>query len=204
MMHVKVLCGATDSLTEAINGLRRSCWGLFFTNLEFLDDGHDGHAIHFLVLSEETVIAAARLCIHTHLPNVSELHLCRTLDIAKYPGPYGCLNRLVVDARFRGRGLAAMLDRMRVETAETLECRTIIASWNPHSGDRRRQALQAQGFMTTSNNKPMPDGGFGMSFPYAKRIGARRVHAADVGGSWWRRACGHHNEPGARHETALA
>jgi hypothetical protein len=51
-----------------------------------------------------------------------------------------------------------------------LGCRTVLASWNHHSGNGRRQALQAQEFTSVSNDRPLPDGGFGMSFPYAKRI----------------------------------
>jgi GNAT superfamily N-acetyltransferase len=169
MMHARVLCGTTNDLIAAIKELRCRCWRLFFTNVEFLDDGHDEHAMHFLVLVKRRVIAAARLCVHTSLQNITECHLYPTLDTSKFPGPYGCFNRLVVDAQFRGRGIAAILDRIRTDTTERLGCRTVLASWNHHSGDRRRQSLRAQGFTNVSNDRPIPDGAFGMSFPYAKR-----------------------------------
>lgn len=158
MMHGKILYGTTNGLIGSMKELRRRCWGLFFKNLEFLDDGHDGHATHFMVLADGTVIAAARLCTHSHLPNVTEFHLYPNLDNYKLPGPYGCINRLVVDPQFRGRGISGMLDRIRIETARRFGCRTILASWNHHSGDRRRQALQAQGFTNVSNDQPIPDG----------------------------------------------
>jgi hypothetical protein len=76
----------------------------------------------------------------------------------------------VVDPHFRGRGIAAILDRIRSDAAERLECRTVLVVWSPHSGERRRQSLLRQGFRSVSNEQPLPDGGFGMSFPYAKRI----------------------------------
>jgi GNAT superfamily N-acetyltransferase len=164
--------GTTDELAVALKDLRNRCWKQFFGNLEFLNDGHDGHALHFLVLTEGSVVASARLCTHNHLHSIAEFHLYPMLDTSKFPGPYAGINRLVVDAQFRGQGIAAILDRIRTETAVRLGCRTMLASWNQHSGDRRRQALQAQGFISVSDDQPLPDGGFGTSFPYAKRIEA--------------------------------
>jgi GNAT superfamily N-acetyltransferase len=170
MVHVTVVCGA-DVRIGAARQLQHRCWGSFFDTLEFLEDGHDGHALHFLVLHEETIIASARLCVHKQLRGVTEFHLYPMLDQSRFPGSYGCLNRLVVDAQYRGRGLATILDQRRIDTAKRLGCRTILGSWNQHSGEKRRQALLGQGFTNVSNGVALPDGGFGMSFPYAMRLG---------------------------------
>ena len=171
MINIKLICGTHDrDLIGAVTELRRRCWTLFYTNLEFLNDGHDSHAMHFIVLAERKVIAAARLCVHDHLQNTTEYHLYPMLDAFKFPGPYGCFTRLVVDAQFRGRGLAAILDQLRTDTAKRLGCSTILGSWNYHSGEKRRGALVKQGFINVSDGQPLPDGGFGMSFPYAKRM----------------------------------
>jgi GNAT superfamily N-acetyltransferase len=171
MIHFKVVCG-TDKrdLVEASKQLQRRYWGLFFNSLEFFDDGHDSHAMHFLALAETRVIAGARLCAHHLLQETSDFHLYRMLDTSKFPGPYGCFNRLAVDVQFRGRGVAATLDCMRTDTAERWGCSTILGVWNAHSGEKRRQSLENQSFVNVSNGQALPDGGFGESFPYAKRI----------------------------------
>jgi hypothetical protein len=75
MVYGKVVCGKTNEFFGAISELRRSCWRLFYANVDFLNDEHDKHAMHFLVLADDTVIACARLCIHTHLRDSAEAHL---------------------------------------------------------------------------------------------------------------------------------
>jgi hypothetical protein len=123
-----VVCGTTDELAKAAGKLRTACWSSFFANPGFPDDGHNVHAMHFLVLNTVVVIACARLCAHAYLRDAPDAHLYPSLDNSEFAGPFGCFNGLVVDERFRGRGFSAILDRIRTDAAMLLGCRTLLVA----------------------------------------------------------------------------
>ncbi|MBI5919667.1 MAG: GNAT family N-acetyltransferase [Nitrosomonadales bacterium] len=134
-----------------------------------LDDGHDEHSFHFILLDRNTVIAAARLCKHELLTELPDSHLYLQW---KNPllGSYGCCSRLVVHPDCRQLGIAAMLDKARADAAVILGCNALAVIWNEHSGVRRRDAIEAQGFVSASDGKAIADGEWGCSYPFARRI----------------------------------
>lgn len=134
-----------------------------------LDDGHDGHAFHFVLFDRDAVIAAARLCRHELLGEMPDSHLYFEWG-NPLPGPYGCCSRLVVHPNYRQHGIAAMLDKARADAASRLGCNALAVIWNEHSGIKRRNAIEAQGFVSASDGKAMADGEWGCSYPFARRI----------------------------------
>ena len=154
---------------EMIAALRRHCWKNVLPDLGLLADGHDEHALHFLVFDERSLIAAARLCVHEFLAQVPDPYLF-VGEYFPFAPRFGCMNRLVVHPDYRGIGISAMLDRARIETAKSLGCRSMLVVSSLHSGVRRRQALDAQGFTCVTRGEGVDDGMWGISYPFARRI----------------------------------
>jgi GNAT superfamily N-acetyltransferase len=147
------------------------CWRESLTKLDLLNDGHDGHALHFVLFDQDIVVAAARLCIHNLLADVPDSHLfvgCNRL----YAAPLACINRLVVSPNYRRLGIATIFDQVRTEVAKKLGCKTMLVSWNEHSGIQRRNAILAQGFASITDDEAVADGEWGASYPYTKSIGS--------------------------------
>ncbi|WP_166146213.1 GNAT family N-acetyltransferase [Methylosinus sp. RM1] len=111
---------------NAVDELRRLCWRDRLADLSTLDDGHDGHAMHFLVRDGGGLVAAARLCIHRALADTPDRHLFPPALMAEHRGPYGSLNRLVVAPSHRNRHISLLLDDARIEMATRLGCRTML------------------------------------------------------------------------------
>lgn len=167
-----VLHGVSSPTFTKIAELRRlswdeALWDGALTDLNLLNDDHDDHAYHFALFSQNTVIAAARLCMHELLSDVPDPHLFQKAA-SSLAAPFGCLNRLVVHPEYRKLGIAAIMDKVRTDAAKILGCNTILVVWNGHSGDRRRQAIQAQGFSSVAVGEAVDDGVWGNSYPYAK------------------------------------
>jgi GNAT superfamily N-acetyltransferase len=154
----------------ALTDLRYSVWRDNLDDPSSLDDGHDPHALHWLAFHDARLIAAARMCYHERLSSVPDSHLYQHLAAEHLPATIGCMNRLVVDKTMRRLGLSRLLDRLRCEEAVRQGCRSMVVAWNPASGAGRRQAIQAQGFESLSNNEPVLDGKYGVSFPYGRRM----------------------------------
>ena len=100
-----VLRGLSAPFFDKVTDLRHRCWKDELPDLHLLDDGHDDHSLHFLMLKEEVVIAAARLCIHELLYDVPDPHLY-VRGNSLFPAPFGCMNRLVVHPAYRRIGLS--------------------------------------------------------------------------------------------------
>ena len=164
-----VLHEASNQLFELVTDLRHLCWGDSLSSLDLLDDGHDSHALHFVLLDQDIVIAAARLCVHELLADVPDPHLFVTTN-RPLPAPLGCINRLVVHPKYRKLGIASILDQVRTEATKQLGCKTMLVAWNEHSGIQRRNAIQAQEFESITDGKAVADGEWGYSYPYAKSI----------------------------------
>jgi len=74
-------------------------------------DGHDPHRRHWVALDGTRIIAGASLGIHPTLAELDEPEAYWMLDLAG-AGPIAAPARVVVDAAYRGSGLAqALLDR---------------------------------------------------------------------------------------------
>jgi predicted GNAT family N-acyltransferase len=156
--------GCSHVAMEGIRRLRQLVWATVHEAGYSLDDEFDERAIHWTVYSDEKLIAAARLTVHTDLKDVPERRLFQQLSEQPIAAPIGCLSRLVVHPSMRGRGLAAKLDKVRVEAAISAKCQTMIINWTPMSGESRRKQILAMGFASPDGNTPHPDEGFGVSF----------------------------------------
>lgn len=169
MIAGEVVYGTESPVFSGILELRRSCWQYALPAFELLDDGHDNHAFHFIMKTQGRVIAAARLCKHGQLVELPDPHLFRPWT-NPLNGPYGCCSRLVVDPEYRNIGIASLLDQVRADAATKLGCSALVIIWNEHSGIPRRNAIEAQGFLSASNGMAVADGEWGRSYPYARSI----------------------------------
>jgi GNAT superfamily N-acetyltransferase len=176
--------GITGAPYGELVSLRAECWKGHIHDLRLLEDGHDQHALHWWVEAEGQVIGSARLCIHPDLRSVPAPHLYSHLPFDFFPVGIGCINRLVVDVRWRGNGLAQVLDNAREDAARIRGCKSMIVVWNPASHEGRRSALIARGFHSLSDNRPIQDGEFGVSYPFGKSLipGNGAIDSAAIGG----------------------
>lgn len=119
-------------------------------------DHHDDHAMHWGVFAGDQLVAAARLCLHDRLSDAPDAEMFSSISI---PAPIASLNRLIVHKSYRGRGLSDVLDRVRVQRANELHARAVIAA--PVNVASRKESLRAQGFQflpqVTGDAKWSPD-----------------------------------------------
>ena len=148
------------SVLEEIIELRKSIW----LNEPSLVDGrqinieavmlrnaHDDHGFHWIIKAKESIVAAARLCIHEaaeELPYQAEFHHLVT-DI---PTPIASLNGLVVHPSMRRQGLTVPLTGVRIEAARTKGARSVIVLAAPN----RVAPLRGLGFMELGHSTPVP------------------------------------------------
>lgn len=125
-----VLVSDRDTLLQ-IQDLRRRAWSAtgevpdFIARQNILKDEHDVNGMHWAVFHEGRPIAAARMSIHTEVaasPDPEALdgyeHLIEL--------PMAAITRLVVDPKFRGRGLPEALRKVRIALAIERKCRSIV------------------------------------------------------------------------------
>lgn len=73
-------------------------------------DAHDPHRLHWVALDRDRIVAGASLGIHESLGEVDEPEAFR--DVPPPPGRIAAPARVVVEAAYRGAGIAeALLDR---------------------------------------------------------------------------------------------
>lgn len=140
-----IMVSARDTLLQ-IQDLRRRAWSAngeipdFIARQDILNDEHDVKGMHWAVIHEGHPIAAARMGIHddvTASPDPEALdgyeHL---IDL-----PMASVTRLVVDPKFRGRGLPEVLRKVRIELAIERNCRSIVGVAEEESVMRSMEAL---------------------------------------------------------------
>ncbi len=87
-------------------------------------DERDALRLHWIVLNEDRVVAAASLSLHASLAEVEEGEVYLRAGLSS-PGPIAALARVTVSADCRGRGLAqALLD---AHDGAALEARATLA-----------------------------------------------------------------------------
>jgi predicted GNAT family N-acyltransferase len=97
---------------------QRECW---------LDE-HDATAQHWAFYDGDEPVAAARLSVCDVAEKSPDYVILRDLLTFPLPSPIATINRMVVHPDLRGQGLSEKLDILRLEAAEWLGCRCVVAS----------------------------------------------------------------------------
>ena len=127
--------------------LRRKVWELeddfdadAFPDKVWIDD-FDTDAIHLAVFDKGKIIASARVSVYYKYDDIPYIKM-----MEKYKSllklPVASFNRLVVDNNYRGNGLAAILDKERIERMRKIGAKTIVGQAVPC----RIEALKDIGF----------------------------------------------------------
>ena len=108
----------------------------------FWTDEHDAHATHWIIESEGTILAAARLCQHDRISEAPDGGYYLDAGIM-LDGPFAAMSRLVVKPSAQCRGFAKMLDTARLEKATHWKCPFVLVYT---TNVRRTQPLLTFGF----------------------------------------------------------
>jgi GNAT superfamily N-acetyltransferase len=103
----------------------------------WLDD-HDSHGTIWAVQDGNTLIASARLCIHTAVRDLPDPECFNGFEDS-IQLPVASLTRLVVHPDYRRQGLAALLDSTRLTYAESAGCKSVVSA--THVQSRIKQLL---------------------------------------------------------------
>ena len=82
-------------------------------------DPHDEHAHHWVIRWRDTIVASARMCIHSTLQEMPDCECLVGLEGAILLAA-ASLNRLVVHPSFRGMHLGPRFDQVRIAKAKQL------------------------------------------------------------------------------------
>lgn len=164
----KTMCfqGTSNCPIEEVRELRRFCWPKIYAAGYSLEDGFDDEAWHWTIRLDDRLAAAARLTIHQNLVQVPAPHLFVHLSSCRLPTPIGYISRLVVHPEARGRGLASILDKTRLDACNSLRARSLVVVWSASSGIRRKRQFMDLGFQSADGDAAQPDGVFGTASVY--------------------------------------
>ncbi len=147
------------SILEQIFEFRESIWRNEPTIIDVhklhaasLRDGHDVHGLHWIITVKQSIVAAARLCIHHNardLPFFFDGFHHLKVDI---PAPFASLNWLVVHPSMRRQGLSRALTNVRIDAARSEGAKTIIVEAAPD----RVPGLREFGFVELGHSELLP------------------------------------------------
>lgn len=153
-----VLTSATETkILESIYALRVIAWR---GKVEIPDgenqwvDDIDNTSKHWVVLSGDRIVAAARLSFHELITDVPDSEGYQGV-INSLPAPIGSMNRCVVHPDFRGRGLSKLLDQVRIAAAKDCGCNSLVVC---ATDKKRAAALTAEGFKFCGKGPGIPYG----------------------------------------------
>lgn len=135
-----------------IGKLRIECWKANLKSDEidekllknsFWVDEYEKNAFHWVVMSNDAVIASARLSFHLEFKNMPWYYAMSDYNFSNLKFPIASINRLVVKPDFRRRGIARKLDTYRIAMAKELGASAIIAQPAPN----RVESLKKLGFI---------------------------------------------------------
>lgn len=104
----------------------------------------DRDARHWGAFDGNKLVAAGRLTVHESIDDVPEAYVIKT-TVYERTSPIASINRLVVDANYRKRGVGKRLDLLRIDAAEHAQCSCMIA--HTPTGTTRSTQLIALGFV---------------------------------------------------------
>jgi GNAT superfamily N-acetyltransferase len=108
-------------------------------------DNHACHARHWIVTRGQTMVGAARLCIHNRTDETPGFEDIRHLSLSATE-PFAFLSHLVVCPSARHQGLGGLLDSIRVEAARAAGVSLILGRFYEY----RVKGLMALGFRTVA------------------------------------------------------
>ncbi len=124
---------ATPELLTAIGELRIAAWeasgerpSIAPAHGRMWTDDHDGHAAHWVLREGESIVAAARLCIHAAQGELPDQVSLEGIKLGIAP-PVASLNRLVVSPGYRGVHLSLVFDRARLQYAREQGAKSAVA-----------------------------------------------------------------------------
>jgi hypothetical protein len=111
----------------------------------------DRKGIHWVVMANNVIVASASLSLHQdrdHFPDYQDW-----VDIKSHiKPPFSSMNRLVVNRAFRKKGIAAALDRMRIEESMHHNVSSIIVQ----TREERLRLLERQSFVLCDSKTYQP------------------------------------------------
>jgi len=128
------------STLRKIFELREAIWrselslvdvGLLDPDAAMLRDAHEGRALHWVIMVDGAIVAAARLCIRrdaTDLPYTDGIQQM----IVGIPGPLAALDRLVIHPSMRRQDLSRVLTDVRIRAARSQGVRSMIVEAAPN------------------------------------------------------------------------
>jgi GNAT superfamily N-acetyltransferase len=150
----------TQAMFDQIVELRRLVWcsepGLinarsYDPEPGWLQDDHDRHGQHWVMTSGDTVVAAARVCVHDIAVELPDWERCPA-ELLDLQGPVASLNRMVVHPAMRRLGLSSALTTVRLEAARSQGARSVVVEAAPS----RVAPLRALGFIELGRTRAEP------------------------------------------------
>ena len=144
------------SMMEQIGILRVRAWATEVPEIRGQSlwlDLADQHARHWAMIDDTKLVASARMSVHQCITEVPDADDYEGVFTTIPPCPIASLNRLVVAPEARGRGFSTQLDRVRLDAAEQMGCRSVILST---STNLRLKHFAALGFTIVGDRRQAP------------------------------------------------
>lgn len=149
----------SPELLEKVFELRVTAWrarqSRFAQDISSWTDQFDAKAEHFVAVRSGCPVAAGRLSIHAKLEDGPDGEIYAGLSLPA-SRPIGVLSRLVVHPAFAKLGFAQALDRIRLNRARLMGCKSVFVATN--AGPVRLAQLEAQGFRELTQVQLQADG----------------------------------------------
>jgi predicted GNAT family N-acyltransferase len=145
-MEIKRIDNLDDQLLTQIYQLRVEVWNNTslikkpFSNGLWTDE-HDDHAMHWAVVSDNKVLAAARLSIHKTLEELPYANLYMDSEKLILP-PIASMNRLVIHPVAQGKGLSKEFDAVLINQARKTKCCSMVVPLSELTKYRKNSLLK--------------------------------------------------------------
>lgn len=151
-MHTAITLNWQDAnVRQQICGLRSLVFSLPTSD----DEPLDASGLHFGVLEDAALVAAARLDVFRDCEEIPYLDRIDHLGITDLPTPIGVMSRLVVHPSSRRQGLGSLMDKHRIEVAKRRQLACLIGVT---VAEYREAALAKLSFQKLGNCLPILHG----------------------------------------------
>ena len=172
-MEIELVDNLDYPVLAQISQLRAEVWqktlptSLFNNGL--WTDEHDDHARHWVIISNNQVLAAARLCIHKTLEEVPYSQVYMDSKRLILP-PIASMNRLVINTVAQGNGLSKQFDAIRINQARKDKCCSVVVIVSDFTKQYRINSLRKHGFRLANKKRNIFDETFGVLSPYVLNL----------------------------------